>query len=63
MDEEHLVILMKTADEIGIISLQENVRAVRTEVDNVDNQLKILANEMSKINQQINALENPNDSG
>jgi vacuolar-type H+-ATPase subunit D/Vma8 len=63
MDEEHLVILMKTAVEIGIISLQENVRAVRTEVDNVDNQLKILANEMSKINQQINALENPNDSG
>jgi len=63
MDEEHLVILMKTAVEIGIISLQENVRAVRTEVDNVDNQLKILANEMSKINQRINALEKTNDSG
>lgn len=63
MGEEHFVILMKTAVEIGIISLQENVRAVRTEVDNVDNQLKILANEISKINQQINALENPKDSG
>jgi septal ring factor EnvC (AmiA/AmiB activator) len=59
MDEEYLIVIMKTAVEIGIISLQENVKAARTEVNNVDNQLKILANEILEINQQIDALEKP----